>query len=222
MQDLQAYDLTFGGILRKLDGALPKEWHDSLATQVHQIRAVLGEYQAHVTQIVQSGDYSPQGRAKRLADLGRQYATKLAAHRKLLAAYDERVSVEQHKLNGLGTRSRDDVLLAELRSQEVRRWAREEDPLKLQEQYLSMASDTRRHDAMRALEGSPLPLLSDEVLAQGQALRTKHLAPEAVQTLEHLGTMRKTVSDAIDSALAFVQPDGDPLHETATRGATTG
>jgi molecular chaperone GrpE (heat shock protein) len=185
---------------------------------------ILSEFRANAERVRSNRDFTPQGQQHRLAELAVDAANRLEVQRKVLRDYDQRITAESAKLTAATTRTREDVLVTELRAQEIRKYVNTLDPLELQARYIAAASDPKYYELMLAVESAPLQMLSDDVLAEGKALRMAAPSPEQSRLIRELQAMRKAVADAIESGMAMLHSNGlpadDPISQLA-RGTTT-
>jgi hypothetical protein len=167
-----------------------------------------------------SKDLTDSGKAGRLRTLAHDTKTRLQAQKKVINEYDQRLSVESAKLSKRAQRTPQDVLVAELRAQEIRRYLNELDPLELQARYLAAAADPTFHEMAEAIENAPLAMLDATVLDEGRQLRAAAIDSEQASLIADLQQMREVISSALRSAISVVEEDvpGDPTADAARGG----
>lgn len=183
-----------------LNNQLNESQRERAMETVNKLTEVMDEFRTALQHIKNDGRLSPQGKMGDVANLKQQTDSRLSK------IGDDRLSQLDARINELVYLTRPqppetDPQLEFMRQQECRAMLKEtyRDELELQSYYVQISISGENDLAMRSIEQSPVPMLSDKtVLENGRRTRGERQSPENSTILRQLKSVRNTIQATVN------------------------
>ncbi|MBI5656743.1 MAG: hypothetical protein HZC44_07965 [Geobacter sp.] len=158
-----------------------------------EVASVLKSYVTAREKVQIDPDFSPSGKAKRLADIDAEYQPRMADFQRRFGNIKEMFATEAEQYRVKPFQGSGNPILDELRGQEVRRHLAEMKP----EGRLDFLLNPHQNPiVLWAVENSPVPIedIGVELIARAKGLQQATLNPEGMLALEDQETVLEAIS----------------------------